>query len=94
MDITQIIDSFFSREMAISGQLSKKAVKKIIEKIVDEYVKLKPASLEEQNIYIINAAALVVLVCKKSSDLGIDMTLLEVSQEIIKAFAKHSLDNK
>jgi len=94
MDIKQIVDALFSHEMAIAGQLSKEAVKKIIEKIVDEYVTSKPASQEERNIYIINAATLVELVCRKASDLGMDMTLLEVCQEIIKAFAKHSLDDK
>ncbi len=67
-------------------------VKKIIEKIVDEYVKLKPTSQEEYNIYVINSAALVVLVGQKANDLGIEITLLEVSQELIKAFAKHSVN--
>lgn len=80
--------------MAIAGQLSKEAVKKIIEKIVDEYVKLRPNSPEEQNIYIMNAGSLVFLICKAAVDSGINITLLEVSEEIIKAFAKHSLDNK
>lgn len=94
MKISQFVDYYFRHEMAIAGQLSKEAVKKIIEKIVDEYVKLRPNSPEEQNVYIMNAGSLVYLICKEAVDSGINITLLEVSEEIIKAFAKHSLDNK
>lgn len=86
-----MIDLIFDQEQK-KGTLTKELVKKIIEKIVDEYVKLKPTSQEEYNVYILNAAALVVLVSRKANELGIDISLLEVSQELVKAFAKHSLD--
>lgn len=91
MDFKQMIDLIFDQEQK-KGTLTKELVKKIIEKIVDEYVKLKPTSQEEYNVYILNAAALVVLVSRKANELGIDISLLEVSQELVKAFAKHSLD--
>ncbi len=91
MDFKQSIDLIFE-QVQKEGALSKELIKKIIEKIVDEYVKLKPTSQEEYNIYVINSAALVVLVGQKANDLGIEITLLEVSQELIKAFAKHSVN--
>lgn len=91
MDFKQSIDLIFE-QVQKEGALSKELVKKIIEKIVDEYVKLKPISQEEYNIYVINSATLVVLVGQKANDLGITITLLKVSQELIKAFAKHSVN--
>lgn len=93
MDFKQSIDLIFEQEQE-KGALTKELVKKIIETIVDEFVKLKPTSQEEYNVYILNAAALVVIVSQKAHELGIDITLQEVSQELVKAFAKHSLDNK
>ncbi len=46
MDFKQSIDLIFE-QVQKEGALSKELVKKIIEKIVDEYVKLKPTSQEE-----------------------------------------------
>jgi len=91
MYFKQSIDLIFDQEQK-KGTLTKELVKKIIEKIVDEYVKLKPTSQEEYNVYILNAAALVILISQKANELGIDISLLEVSQELVKTFAKHSLD--
>ena len=93
MDFKQIVDLIFEQEQE-KGNLSKEAIKKIIEKIVDEFVKLKPTSQEEYNNYAMNAATLVVLIGQKAESLGIDITPIEACQEIIKAFAKHSLDKK
>lgn len=93
MDFKQIVDLFFEQEQK-KGNLSKEVVKKTIEKIVDEFVKMKPTSQEEHNTYVMNAATLVVLIGQKANALGIDITPVEACQEIVKAFAKHSLDNK
>ena len=91
MDFKQRIDLILEQEQK-KGALSKEAIKKMIEKIVDEFVKLKPTSQEQYNDYVMNAASLLVLIGQKAESLGIEITLIEACQEIIKAFAKHSLD--
>ncbi len=88
----QIVNRVFEQEQK-KGNLSKEVVKKAIEKIVDEFVKMKPTSQEEHNTYVMDAATLVILIGQKANALGI-VTPVEACQEIVKAFAKHSLDNK
>ena len=92
MDVIQIVNRAFEQEQK-KGNLAKEAVKKTIEKIVDEFAKMKPTSQEEHNAYVMEAATLVILIGQKANALGI-ITPEEVCQEFVKAFAKHSLDNK
>ena len=93
MDFKQRIDLIFEQEQK-EGTLSKETIKKVIEKIVDEHVKLNPTSAIEQNTYALAATGLIMLVYQKAKDLGIDITLEEVCQKLTEAFAKHSLDSQ
>ena len=93
MNVEQIVNQIFEREQK-EGALSKETIKKVIEKFVDEHVKLSPTSAVEQDTYALAATGLTMLVYQKAKDLGIDITIEEICQTLVKAFAKHSLNNQ
>ena len=71
--------------------LGKELVKKTIEKIVDDFVELKPQSQLEYNQNAITAANLIYNTGKQAYEDCINITPIEVLEVIVKAFAKHSL---
>lgn len=92
MDFQQFVNRFFEEEQKNGKKISKETVKKVIEKIIDEFVKIRPTTQAENVNYAINYGSLIVLICQKANELGIDITPQEACQEVVKALAKHSSD--
>lgn len=90
MDMQQWVNLAFEEEMKRQeGVVSKEFVKQVIDKIIDEYVKLNPYPQKGISATEFNVATLLLLICRKAHEIGIDITEPEISQELTTALSKY-----
>lgn len=91
MNIQQWVNLAFEQEMEQrEGVVSKEFVKQVIDKIIEEYAKLNPYPQEGVSASEFNVATLLLLIHRKAHEMGIDITMLEISQELTTALSKYN----